>query len=98
MLNSRQRAFLSSLANSLTPTVMVGKDGLSEGVKDALSAELSIRELVKVRFVAGKEDRNEFARALCASSGADLVRVVGNTAILFRPSPELGEKAMELPR
>lgn len=85
MLSSKQRKYLSSLAVNIQPTVMLGKDGSSAAVKQALSDELAIRELIKLRFVSNKEERNELARELAESVGAELVRVIGNVAIFYRP-------------
>jgi RNA-binding protein len=97
MLTSKQRGFLSKLATSIDPTVMVGKDGASEAVKRAIQMEFAHRELLKVRFVASKEERDEAARGLAEKTGAELVRVIGNVAILFRPLDDPKKRTVELP-
>ncbi|MFQ3547268.1 MAG: YhbY family RNA-binding protein, partial [Termitinemataceae bacterium] len=91
------RTYLSSLAVHLEPTVMVGKDGLSEGVTKALEQELAFRELVKLRFVASKEDRKEISQELATAVQAELVRVIGNVAIFYRPALEIEKRTIVLP-
>jgi RNA-binding protein len=72
----------------MQPTVMVGKEGLTEGVANALAFELAHRELVKLRFVASKDERRDIANSLSQKVGAELVRIIGNIAILYRPSDD----------
>lgn len=95
MLTSKQRSYLSSLAQKLEPTVMVGKLGESDAVAAGLDAELAVRELVKLRFVASKDAKAGIASSLAERTGSELVRVIGNTAIFWRPRPEGG--VIELP-
>ncbi|MEW6565148.1 MAG: YhbY family RNA-binding protein [Spirochaetota bacterium] len=97
MLTSKQRSFLSGLAASLQPTVMIGKEGLSEGVVRALQNELNVRELVKLRFIASKEDRRSFSEQLAQEAGAELVRVIGNVAIFYKMAEDAEKRTITLP-
>lgn len=97
MLNSRQRGYLSSLAVSVDPTVMIGKEGASEGVVLALAAAFKHRELVKLRFVDGKDERKEIARALAERTGAELVRVIGCVAVFYKRASDPERRLIELP-
>jgi RNA-binding protein len=97
MLSSKQRGYLSRLASSLDPVLMIGKDGVSDGVEEAFSRELHFRELLKVRFIASKEERFELAAALAEKYQAELVRVIGNTAVFYRKSDDPEHRTIELP-
>lgn len=97
MLTSKQRSYLSGLAATVNSTVMVGKDGASEGVAQALSAEFKHRELIKVRFVASKDEKAEFAEVLARHSGAELVRIIGNVAVLYRRADKAEDRVIILP-
>jgi RNA-binding protein len=97
MLTSKQRGYLSKLAATLDPTVMVGKEGASEAVERAIKAEFMHRELLKLRFVASKEERDELARKLAEKTGAELVRVIGNVAIYYRRADNSERRNIELP-
>ena len=88
MLTSKQRARLSSLAHDLKPLVHLGKAGAVEGVQEALDKALADHELIKLRFVDFKGERDELARQLADKAGADLVRVIGHVAIIYRPNPD----------
>lgn len=95
MLTSKQRAHLSSLANTLDPVVFLGKAGAAGGVEQALDRALTDHELVKLRFVDFKGERKELAQQLADKAGADLVRVIGHVAIMYRESTEPEKRVIE---
>ena len=97
MLTSRQRTYLSALAVSVDPTVMIGKDGAGQAIERAVSAEFKHRELLKIRFVTAREDRAELARALAERTGAELVRVIGKVAVFYKRAADPELRAIELP-
>ncbi len=97
MLSSKQRGYLSRLASKMDPVLMIGKEGVSPGVAEAFLKELNFRELMKVRFVASKEERFDLAAALAEKYGAELVRVMGNTAIFYRKSDDPERRNIVLP-
>ena len=96
MLTSRQRGRLTALANKLEPSVSLGKGGPSPALLAHLQAELERHELVKLRFTDFKEGRQELARELAERAGAELVRVLGNTALLYRRHPDPEKRSVEL--
>ncbi|MCX7655756.1 MAG: YhbY family RNA-binding protein [Treponemataceae bacterium] len=91
MLSSKQRSYLSALASVQKAIVYVGKEGVSESLQRAFEQALEDHELVKVRFITFKEERKHLAGQLAQQSKAELVRLIGNTAIFYRPSekPEI---------
>jgi RNA-binding protein len=97
MLTSKQRGFLSSLAVSIQPTVMIGKEGASEAVVRALQAEFKHRELVKLRFQDSKDQRKELARSLSERTGSELVRVIGNVAVFYLRAADPEKRGIEFP-
>jgi RNA-binding protein len=92
-LSGRQKRFLRGLGQTLHPTLMVGKEGMTEGIRTALDELLAHHELVKVRVQkgAGGETR-DWAEQVVEGSGAALVGVVGHTFLVYRPNPELKER------
>ena len=70
-MTSKTRAELRSQAQSLNPVVMVGHEGITDGVVAALDSALTDHELVKVRFQDRKGELFELetegfeARAIC---------------------------------
>ena len=56
-LNSKQRKFLESEAHVLNPVVIVGSQGLSDGVVKKIADSLEVHELIKVKFNEFKEEK-----------------------------------------
>jgi RNA-binding protein len=79
---------LKARGQLLEPTVLVGKAGLSAEFHRNLAAEFELRELVKVKFTAFKEQKKELVKQLVADSGSHLVMRVGNVAVLYREHPD----------
>jgi RNA-binding protein len=75
---------LKSRAQLLSPVVRIGIEGATEPVAKALSDALDQHELVKVKFVAQKEEKKRLIRWLEAQTGSRLVQQVGHTATYFR--------------
>lgn len=96
-LNSAQRSYLTSESHSLNPVVMVGSQGLTEGVSSAIDKALTDHQLIKVKFQDFKEGRKEIARTMAIENHAQLVRVIGNIAILYRPAKKGDEQLYKLP-
>ena len=87
-MTSKQRAAFRSQAQSLSPIVMVGHDGITGGVIDALDAALTDHELVKVRFQDFKEMAKDLSNELASKTRSTLVSVTGFTAVFYRINPE----------
>ena len=92
-LTSKQRAQLRGLANSLTPIVHIGKDGIGENLVKQANDALEARELIKLRVLetapcGAREAASEIAEAL----GADVVSVIGYRFVLYRRSEKKKDK------
>jgi RNA-binding protein len=96
MLTSKQRAHLAGLATKLDPIVFLGKAGAAAGVSEALERALTDHELVKLRFIDFKGERNELSRQLADQSGAELIRVIGNVGIFYRQHPDPRKRKIEI--
>lgn len=97
-ITSKQRAYLRKLAHDLSPVVMIGKYGLNEGVIGALNEALDDHELVKMKFIEFKEERQEMSRRAAEACHALLVTVIGNIAVLFRISADPEKQKIQLPQ
>lgn len=96
-LSGKQRGFLRSLAHHIEPLVQIGKEGLSEGVVDAVARALLDHELIKVRILeSSPEGRREIAEPLATASGSHVVGQVGRIVILYRMHDE--KPTIDLPR
>jgi putative YhbY family RNA-binding protein len=85
-LTSAERSALRARAHDLSPVVMVGDAGLTDGVAAETDRALSAPGLIKVR-VSG-DDRGARAatgEALAERLGCALVQVIGKLVVLWRP-------------
>ncbi|MBQ1413123.1 MAG: ribosome assembly RNA-binding protein YhbY [Clostridia bacterium] len=97
MLNSKQRAFLRSLAADVDTIVMVGKGGLTDNIVKQTEDALTARELVKGKALeTSPHDARGCADRLAAATGADVVQVIGRKFVLFRVNKE--KPVIELPK
>lgn len=78
---------LKALAQRLKPILFVGKAGLSDALFKSLHEALLLHELVKVKFVAFKENKKNLAIQMAQRSKSHLVARVGNMVVLYRSHP-----------
>ncbi len=95
-LTPKQRAYLRKLAHPVRATVQIGKQGLTDAVVASVGQNLLAHELVKVKFVGFKQEKRALAEQLAARTDGQLVTVLGNTAILYRPHPDKDKRQIQL--
>ena len=88
-MTSKRRAELRSQAQTLSSIVMVGHDGITDGVVSALDSALTDHELVKVRFQDFKEQTKDLSASLAEKTSSTLVATTGFTAVFYRRNPEI---------
>lgn len=87
-MTSKERAKFRSQAQTLEPVVMVGHDGISEGVTEALKQALEAHELVKVKFQDFKEDTKKLSIQLASDTESELIATTGFTAVFWKYNPK----------
>ncbi len=97
MLNSKQRAYLRSMSQSLDTIFQIGKGGISDETCLQISNALEARELIKARVLdnSGYSAR-EAADEISAAVDCEVVSCVGTKFVLYRESKN--KKRIELPR
>ena len=84
-MNSKQRAYLRGLANSIDPIFQIGKSGLSENLLKQLDDALEARELIKINVLENSgEDVKSLGNTIADSINAVCVQTVGNKITLYR--------------
>jgi RNA-binding protein len=84
-MNTSFKQSLKAQAHHLKPVILLGNKGLTEAVVAETNIALVSHELIKVKINgAEKEDRLIIANDLCQQLNADLVQLIGNTAIIYR--------------
>src|SRR5438067_13437783 len=92
-----QRAYLKRLAHPIKPLVHIGKGGLTATLLLTVNQVLTAHELIKIRFVGSKEEKEALVAELVTGTQAALVGIIGNTAILYRPHPQKEKRKIVLP-
>lgn len=96
-LDSRQRAFLRTMANQLQDTVQIGKAGFLPTLATDLDQQLLVRELVKIHVLkSADEDPRTIAERAAQAVGAAVVQVVGRKVVLYRHSPKRAESGKDI--
>lgn len=88
-LSNKQKQFLKSKAHDLKPVVLLGGNGLTEGVVAEIEQALDHHELIKIK-VPG-EDREQkvlVMDAIIRETKAEKVQVIGKTLVVFRQTKE----------
>ena len=98
-LNSQQAKYLRGLAHALKPSVLVGKNGITEDVVAAVEAALEAHELIKVKFIdaKGKEEKQAMSDEVCRAARCCRAGLIGHTAILYRPAAKPSKRRIALP-
>lgn len=88
-MNSRQRAELRGMANTLDPIFQVGKGGVNDQLIRQVDETLEKRELIKLTVLeSAPETAREAADQIAAATRAETVQVIGRKFVLYRKSKE----------
>jgi RNA-binding protein len=88
-LSQKQQNHLRGLGHHLDPIVHVGKEGITDGLCDAINGALDQHELLKLRLSEhAPGDRHELATEIAGRCRAALVQVIGRTLLLYRRRPD----------
>jgi RNA-binding protein len=88
-VNTSLRQSLKAQAHHLKPVILLGAKGLTPAVIEETNIALNAHELIKVKINgAEKADRQAMAADMCQQLNADLVQLIGSTAIIYRVNPD----------
>jgi RNA-binding protein len=86
---------LRGLAHNLDATILIGRDGLSEGLIASAREALERHGLVKAKLTPrARLDKDDSAVDLAWAAGGQLIQRVGKTAVIFRPDVPLAPPVM----
>lgn len=95
-LSNKQKQFLKGEAHHLKPVVMIGANGLTEGVLAEIENALQFHELIKIKVSAEeRETKKLICDAIVRETNAIQVQLIGSILTLFKQSEE---KKITLPK
>ncbi len=96
-ITKRQRNYLRKIANPLKPTVMLGKQGLTDEIIAKVTRELDAHELIKLRFLEFKDERKQLTATILQETGCALVGLIGHVATLYRQQADPERRRIVFP-
>lgn len=86
-MNSKQRAYLRSLASKIDSVFQVGKNGVTPEVVNSVDEALEKRELVKGTVLNNcLLDINDIAEMISGRTQSETVQIIGKKIVFFRQS------------
>ncbi len=93
MLTGKQKRYLRSLAHHLQPIMQIGKQGITENFIQTFLDAIDNHELVKISVLQNcLESKDSLSQTLCEETNCDLVQVIGNQLIFYRPTTKKDKK------
>lgn len=88
-LSGKEKRVMRARANTVKPSVQIGKEGLSEKTQNFITEAFNNKDLVKVKVLDNcPEDYKEIAKRLSAIENTEVVQTLGRTILLYRPLEE----------
>jgi len=95
-LGGKQKRKLKYLAHHMKPVVLIGKNGISTALMASLEDALQAHELIKIKFIDFKEKKRDLLDEIKVRTGAEMISLIGNIAILFRQNSDVSKRKIEL--
>jgi RNA-binding protein len=88
-LHGKQRKYLKGLGHHLSAVILIGKEGITQRLIEAIIQELQNHELIKIKIGTNSDvAKQDAALALTQATGGELVQLIGKTIILYKENPE----------
>ncbi|SDN71148.1 YhbY family RNA-binding protein [Acetanaerobacterium elongatum] len=85
MLNSKQRATLRGMANTIDTILQIGKSEVSDTLIRQVDDALTARELIKLRVLeTAPYSPQEAAELVAEKTQSEVVQVIGTRFVLYR--------------
>lgn len=90
MINSKQRAYLKSIANKSETILIIGKGGISEELIIQAENALNKRELIKGKILKESSPISvrEAANEIALKTSSEVVQVIGFKFILYKQNKD----------
>lgn len=91
-LSGSQKRSLKSQAHHLKPVVLVGRNGITDSLVEAVGKALDDHELIKIKFIDFKEEKKDLAGEIVSRTASALVTLIGNIAIIYKQNQDIKKR------
>ncbi len=89
VMTSKQRAYLKSLANNISPIFQVGKSSLTPELTEAVAEAFHNNELIKIAVLKNcMDDPKAIADMVAERTHSQVVQVIGKKIVLYKPDKD----------
>ncbi len=96
-LKGSQRKFLRSKAHHIKPSVLIGKNELTDGSIHSIDTSLTAHELIKVKFKSAKVSDTD-KKLIIDTLNCSIAGSIGKVLILFRQNKDKDKQKIQLPK
>jgi RNA-binding protein len=93
-----EKKHLRALAHHLKPVIQIGKLGVTDKVLSALDKALDDHELIKIKFMDFKDEKESLSVKISESCNALIAGLIGNIMILYRQNPDKERRKVVIPK
>ncbi len=86
-MNATDKKKFRAQAHGLKPVIMIGQAGLTPAVLAEIELALDTHELIKIKIRAEREERKQMSEKICSDTGAALIQMIGQIAVVYRVNP-----------
>ena len=77
--------------------MIIGQQGVTDTVIQAINDALDLHELIKIKFNSFKEQKKELAAEIEQQTRSELLGIIGNIAIYYRQQTDKDKRKIQLP-
>ena len=75
-----------TIGHQLRPVITVGNKGLTEQLMQELERALTDHELIKIKIMGAREEREEISSQILGQTGAACIQSLGGMVLIMRPA------------
>ena len=91
-ISSKDKYKLRSLAHSLKPSVLIGKEGASINSINSINKALDSNELIKIKFNSFKNEKKTISKIIERSCNAIIIGIKGNIVIFYKKNQDIEKR------
>lgn len=98
-LSRQQIKDFRRIGHQLNPVVILGNNGVSEGVCEEIKRALHDHELIKIKLIGDdREERKAIVNEIAALTDSAVAQMIGKTALLYKNNPQANPKLSNILR